>query len=617
MDFVFGLPRDTQGRTGVLVFVDRFSKMLHLAPVAASITAKQTAAIFVDVVYRHHGLPSSIVSDRDPRFTSAFWRELFQLLGTRLCMSTASHPETDGQTERANRVVEDVLRSFATSFKSWSSFLPLVEFALNNAVHASTGLSPFFVNFGRHPRVPELLGVERSETPAGRAAEDAGDPVSLVRDEDVAVDPDPGQAERRGPAPDAVSALLHGVTTRQGSNAPAVGVRTRAATRAAHERPRANPERASRTRAARRAAPSDIAAWTSRTLIDPMPRRAIEYHDVQDAATPAAPVLANFDPLPAPQPQDTAAVRDFLQKRDPVVRYVRDTIAAAVDRQMEYADRRGRRHLETFAVGDRVLLSMTGIQTAAATNLGANKFTPRFIGPFKVTKVLGDAYTLQLPSAICLHPTFYVGRLRRYHPAVIPSDAGSSQRRSRLHGPVDQGAAADHAPPQSARPAVQPSRAPAAAAGPNAAAVAPPGLAAISRVAVDPVHDAAAAAQQRADVAAPPPRPPDGHAARFQRDGAAPLVDSAGNVRHIVEAILEHDDHHAAPRVALPPRGARDRDSHVPMHRQYLVRWLGPMPDSWEPREVLLEDVPDCVAAYEATLGGVASLRRGAAARRA
>lgn len=132
MDFVFGLPRDTQGCTGVLAFVDRFSKMLHLAPVSANITAKQTAAIFVDMVNRHHGLPSSIVSDRDPCFTSAFWRELFHLLGTRLSMSTASHPETDGQTERANRVVEDVLRSFATLFKSWSTFLSLVEFALNN-----------------------------------------------------------------------------------------------------------------------------------------------------------------------------------------------------------------------------------------------------------------------------------------------------------------------------------------------------------------------------------------------------------------------------------------------------------------------------------------------------
>ncbi|KAG3112227.1 hypothetical protein PI124_g9046 [Phytophthora idaei] len=148
MDFVFGLPRDVQGRTGILVFVDRFSKMVHLTPVAASITATQTAAIFVDTIYRHHGLPTSIVSDRDLRFTAAFWSELFMSLGTRLLMSTAAHPETDGQTERVNRVLKDVLRSYATSFKSWSSFLPMVEFTLNNAEHASTGPTPFYVNYG-------------------------------------------------------------------------------------------------------------------------------------------------------------------------------------------------------------------------------------------------------------------------------------------------------------------------------------------------------------------------------------------------------------------------------------------------------------------------------------
>ncbi|KAE9355385.1 hypothetical protein PF008_g4082 [Phytophthora fragariae] len=146
MDFVFGLPRDAQGRTGIPVFVDRFSKMLHLAPVTVTIPAAQSAAIFLDIVYRHHGLPTSTVSDRDPRFTAAWWTELFKLVGTRSKMSTASHPETDSQTERPNRVVEDVLTSFATSFKSWSAFLPMVEFALDNAVHASTGLTPFYVN---------------------------------------------------------------------------------------------------------------------------------------------------------------------------------------------------------------------------------------------------------------------------------------------------------------------------------------------------------------------------------------------------------------------------------------------------------------------------------------
>ena len=74
-------------------------------------------------------------------------------------MSTAAHPETDGQTERVYRVLEDVLRSYATSLTSWSAFLPLAEFALNNAVHASTGLTPFFVNLSRHPRVSTLLAV--------------------------------------------------------------------------------------------------------------------------------------------------------------------------------------------------------------------------------------------------------------------------------------------------------------------------------------------------------------------------------------------------------------------------------------------------------------------------
>ncbi|KAE8880726.1 hypothetical protein PF005_g1661 [Phytophthora fragariae] len=113
--------------------------MVHLIPVNDTVTAAETAAHFIDCVYRHHGLPESIVSDRDPRFTSAFWSSLFQLLGTKLSMSTAANPETDGQTERVNRVLEDVLRGYATSFASSSSLLPLAKFALNNAEHASTG----------------------------------------------------------------------------------------------------------------------------------------------------------------------------------------------------------------------------------------------------------------------------------------------------------------------------------------------------------------------------------------------------------------------------------------------------------------------------------------------
>ncbi|KAF1327429.1 reverse transcriptase, partial [Globisporangium splendens] len=178
MDFIFGLPRDKHGRNGILVFVDRFSKMVHLAPVSDKISAEMTAKVFVDVVFRLHGLPVEIVSDRDTRFTSKFWRALFGLLDTRLSMSTAAHPETDGQTERVNRVLEDVLRSYATSFKEWSEFLPLAEFALNNSTHVSTGHSPFYVNYGIHPRVPASIMGEVSTLSGGGTTAKGNKPQS-------------------------------------------------------------------------------------------------------------------------------------------------------------------------------------------------------------------------------------------------------------------------------------------------------------------------------------------------------------------------------------------------------------------------------------------------------
>ena len=95
-------------------------------------------------MYRLHGKPESIVSDRDPRFTSGFWRDVFELLGIKLHISTADHPQTDVQTERANRVVADVLRTIETP-KEWSKHLPIVEFAINNSVHASTGKHHFML----------------------------------------------------------------------------------------------------------------------------------------------------------------------------------------------------------------------------------------------------------------------------------------------------------------------------------------------------------------------------------------------------------------------------------------------------------------------------------------
>ncbi|KAG4041472.1 hypothetical protein PC123_g23016 [Phytophthora cactorum] len=149
MDFVFGLLPDRKRRTGVVVFVDRFSKMVHLAAVPAEVIAVQTARLFVDMVFKHHGMPLDIVSDCDPRSTARFWQE------------------TDGQAERVNRVLGDLLKSYAHSFQQWCNCLPMAAFAINNSVHASTGHTPFYVNAMRHPRPPSMLGMVASSLSGG------------------------------------------------------------------------------------------------------------------------------------------------------------------------------------------------------------------------------------------------------------------------------------------------------------------------------------------------------------------------------------------------------------------------------------------------------------------
>ncbi|KAG3162715.1 hypothetical protein PC128_g20533 [Phytophthora cactorum] len=98
LDFIFGLPADGHGNTGILVFVCRLSKMVHLAAVCDTVPGEQGVKLFLDGVIRHYGLLETFVTDRDPRFTAAFWQTLFRLLGTRLHMSTADHPQTDGRT---------------------------------------------------------------------------------------------------------------------------------------------------------------------------------------------------------------------------------------------------------------------------------------------------------------------------------------------------------------------------------------------------------------------------------------------------------------------------------------------------------------------------------------
>lgn len=151
LDFITKLPPTQAGADCILVVVDRRSKEAHFIPCAEP-TAEETAHLFLKHVFRLHGLPLSLVSDRDPRFTSAFWSTLFRALGTSLDMSTADHPQTDGQTERTNRTLQDYLRHYVSYAQTnWAELLCLAEFHYNKSVHSSTGFSPFMATRGLEP----------------------------------------------------------------------------------------------------------------------------------------------------------------------------------------------------------------------------------------------------------------------------------------------------------------------------------------------------------------------------------------------------------------------------------------------------------------------------------
>ncbi|KAJ9508991.1 hypothetical protein QJQ45_001437 [Haematococcus lacustris] len=166
LDLITQLPNTTAGHDAIAVFVDKLTKMIHAVPTTTTVTASTLARLFFDNVFRLHGLPKVIVSDRDPRFTSIFWQELFKLTGTHLNMSTANHPQTDGQTERANRTLEDMLRNFVSPHHDdWDQHLTAAEFAYNASVQASTGYSPFRLNSGQEPYTPLTLAAPHVSVP--------------------------------------------------------------------------------------------------------------------------------------------------------------------------------------------------------------------------------------------------------------------------------------------------------------------------------------------------------------------------------------------------------------------------------------------------------------------
>jgi hypothetical protein len=157
MDFIEGLPTSDHYNS-ILVVVDKFSKYSHFIKLKHPFSALQIAKVYMEQVYKLHGMPMAIVSDRDKIFTSLLWKELFKLLGTELSMSIAYHPQSDGQTKRVNQCIEAYLRCFIHSCPSkWSQWLHLAEFWYNTCFHSALNHTPFEVLYG-HP--PHHFGID-------------------------------------------------------------------------------------------------------------------------------------------------------------------------------------------------------------------------------------------------------------------------------------------------------------------------------------------------------------------------------------------------------------------------------------------------------------------------
>ncbi|GJT98607.1 putative reverse transcriptase domain-containing protein [Tanacetum coccineum] len=155
IDFVTKLPKTSNGHDTIWVIVDRLTKFAHFIPTRETDSMETLTRLYIKEIVSRHGVPIYIISDRDSHFTSIFWQSLQSALGTQLDMSTAYHPETNGQSERTIQTLEDTLRACVIDFgKGWERHLPLVEFSYNNSYHASIKAAPFESPYGRKCRSP-------------------------------------------------------------------------------------------------------------------------------------------------------------------------------------------------------------------------------------------------------------------------------------------------------------------------------------------------------------------------------------------------------------------------------------------------------------------------------
>ena len=186
MDFITGLPVTTNGNDAILVFTDKLTKMVHFCACAIKVTALEAARLLIDNVVKLHGIPKTLISDRDPRFTAELYKAIMQSLDVKQGFSTAYHPQTDGQTERVNRCLEDYLRAYvAGQHELWEQFLPMAEFAYNNSYHTSINTTPFVLNYGVEPLSPLMLQISTVKEPhcpvASQFTADMRDAITMAQ----------------------------------------------------------------------------------------------------------------------------------------------------------------------------------------------------------------------------------------------------------------------------------------------------------------------------------------------------------------------------------------------------------------------------------------------------
>ena len=183
MDFMTHLPQTQQKRDAVWVIVDRLTKSAHFLAMRMTFALERFCRLYIREIVRLHRVPISIVSNRDPRFTTHFWKSFQKALGTRLTMVTAFHPQTDGQSERTIQVLEDMLRACVLDQKgNWEEHLPLVEFAYNNSYQASIQMAPYEALYGRPCRSPLCwTEVGESSITGPDLIRDPSEKVSLIR----------------------------------------------------------------------------------------------------------------------------------------------------------------------------------------------------------------------------------------------------------------------------------------------------------------------------------------------------------------------------------------------------------------------------------------------------